>query len=84
MMLSVVIPEKGRPPVIDGMGIYDDIYVKTPDGWRIKERNWLRDAHIGSYQKRVPPPALDDPSTWSTQVDDAIKTALENKTAPKE
>src|SRR5437016_10763863 len=36
MMLSVNIPEKGGKPTLDGMGVYEDLYVKTPDGWRLK------------------------------------------------
>ena len=82
MMLSVKILEEGGKPVLDGMGVYEDLYVKTQDGWRIKERNWKRDAHIGSYQKRVPAPILSEPSTWSTQVEEAIEDALkENATS---
>jgi hypothetical protein len=80
MMLSINIPEKGGKPVLDGMGVYDDLYVKTPDGWRIKERNWKRDTFVGSYQKRLPPPILGDPSTYSTHVEEAIK---ENSAPPK-
>src|SRR5207253_1313906 len=37
MMMAVNILEKGGKPTIDGMGVYEDLYVKTPDGWRIKE-----------------------------------------------
>ena len=73
MMMAVNILDKGGKPTIDGMGVYEDLYVKTPDGWRIKERNWKRDTFVGSYQKRAPAPILSDQSTWTTQIDDAIK-----------
>lgn len=73
MMLSVAIKEKGGLPVIDGMGKYEDLYVKTPDGWRIKERHMRRDDHVGSYPTDlVPSPVLTDPSTWSTQSHEMI------------
>ncbi len=73
MMVSISLREKGGEPKLDLMGVYEDLYVKTPQGWQMKERYFLRDEHVGSYQKRVPSPVLTDPSTWSTQVDEAIR-----------
>ena len=32
----------GRP-VVGGSGHYEDVYVKTSDGWRIKERRGISD-----------------------------------------
>src|SRR5262249_24637061 len=32
MMMAVQILEKGGKPTIDGMGVYEDLYVRTPDG----------------------------------------------------
>ena len=75
MMLSVAIKEEGGKPTLEGMGTYEDIYVKTPEGWRIKERHWKRDTNVGGYQKRVPTPVLTEPSTWTTQIDEPIEEA---------
>jgi hypothetical protein len=33
---------KGKPPMIDHGGRYEDVYVKTPEGWRIKSRKYVR------------------------------------------
>jgi SnoaL-like protein len=33
---------QGKPPMIDHGGRYEDIYVKTADGWRIKSRKFVR------------------------------------------
>jgi len=38
----------GKQPVVTFSGIYEDAFVKTTDGWRIKSRTFRRDA---------PPPA---------------------------
>ena len=34
----------GDKTVVGGSGYYEDIYVKTPDGWRIKQREAIRDS----------------------------------------
>jgi len=39
-MMGVSIKEKGGKPTIDLMGKYEDIYVKTPDGWRFQKRTF--------------------------------------------
>ena len=31
-----------RPPAIEGAGYYEDTYVKTADGWRMKSRKSTR------------------------------------------
>ncbi len=40
MMMGVSVKEKGGRPTIDLMGKDEDVYVKTPEGWRMKERIW--------------------------------------------
>jgi SnoaL-like protein len=32
----------GKPPMIDHGGRYEDVYVKTVEGWRIKSRTYVR------------------------------------------
>jgi hypothetical protein len=72
-MIGISIKEKGGKPTIDLMGKYEDLYVKTPDGWRMKERIWTGDNYVGSYQKVAPSPVLADPSTWTTETEDVIQ-----------
>lgn len=33
---------QGKPPMIDHGGRYEDVYVKTAEGWRIKSRKFVR------------------------------------------
>ncbi len=35
-------PKSGKPTTILHGGHYDDVYVKTPQGWRIKSRTYVR------------------------------------------
>jgi hypothetical protein len=35
------IGENGRPSEVSGGGHYDDVYVKTPEGWRFKRRQFF-------------------------------------------
>jgi len=76
MMLGVSIKEKGGRPTVDLIGKYEDVYVKTPEGWRIKERIWRSDDHVGSYQKVAPSPILADKSTWTTETEAVIQQML--------
>ncbi|MEQ1896132.1 MAG: nuclear transport factor 2 family protein [Vicinamibacterales bacterium] len=73
MMMGVSVKEKGGKPTIDLMGKYEDVYVRTPDGWRMKQRLWRADSHVGSYQKVAPSPVLAMPSTWKTEQEDVIQ-----------
>ena len=41
--------EDGKPTTMLSGGHYDDVYVKTPQGWRIKSRNYVR-SEIGPQQ----------------------------------
>jgi hypothetical protein len=74
-MMGVSIKGPGQKPTIDLMGKYEDIYVKTPDGWKMKERLWRSDSHVGSYQKVAPSPIINDPATWKTELDAVIQEA---------
>ncbi|MDO8793079.1 MAG: nuclear transport factor 2 family protein [Vicinamibacterales bacterium] len=73
LMMGISIKEKGGKPTIDLMGKYEDVYVRTPDGWRMKQRLWRADSHVGSYQKVAPSPVLAIPSTWKTEQEDVIQ-----------
>ncbi len=72
-MMGISIKGPGEKPTIDLMGKYEDIYVRTPDGWRMKERIWTSDSHVGSYQDVAPSPVLADPSTWTTRTEQEIQ-----------
>jgi hypothetical protein len=73
MMMGVSVKEKGGKPTIDLMGKYEDVYVKTSEGWRMQERIWRSDSHVGSYLKVAPSPVLSMPSTWKTEQEDVIQ-----------
>ena len=73
MMMGVSIKEPGGKPTIDLMGKYEDVYVKTANGWRMKERIWRSDSHVGSFQKVAPSPIIDDPRTWKTENEAVIQ-----------
>ncbi len=73
MMMGISVKEPGGKPTIDLMGKYEDVYVKTPDGWRMKERHWKGDLHVGSFQKIWPSPVLALPETWKTEQEQAIQ-----------
>jgi hypothetical protein len=72
-MMQVSIKGPGQKPTIDLMGKYEDLYVKTSDGWKMKERIWRGDNHVGSYQKVAPSPVIADPSTWKTETEEIIQ-----------
>ena len=36
-------------PTGGGGGHYDDVYVKTPQGWRFKSRNVISDAEAAAH-----------------------------------
>jgi hypothetical protein len=44
-------PEGGKARIINssGGGYYDDVYVKTPKGWRFKSRNVVSDAEVAAH-----------------------------------
>jgi hypothetical protein len=49
-LMAIDVSEEGKPSSLVHGGRYDDVYVKTPQGWRFKSRQ-LYPAKIG-----VPPP----------------------------
>ena len=53
--MAIDVGEGGKPSSIIHGGRYDDVYVKTPDGWRFKSRQ-LHPNKIG-----VPPPTAKIP-----------------------
>jgi uncharacterized protein YbdZ (MbtH family) len=48
-LVALDISEGGKPTTILAGGHYDDVYVKTPQGWRIKSRTYVR-SEIGPQQ----------------------------------
>jgi hypothetical protein len=72
-MMGVSIKGAGQKPTIDLMGKYEDLYVKTPDGWKMKERIWRSDSYVGSYQQVAPSPVVADPRTWTTETENVIQ-----------
>jgi hypothetical protein len=56
-LVAIDVSEGGKPSSVVHGGRYDDVYVKTPGGWRFKSRQ-LVPAKIG-----VPPPTAKLPSS---------------------
>jgi hypothetical protein len=54
-LVAIDVSEGGKPSSVVHGGRYDDIYVKTPQGWRFKSRQYLPST-IG-----VPPPTAKIP-----------------------
>jgi hypothetical protein len=50
--------ETGKVRLFQVHGAYDDVFVKTDDGWRIKERKWQHGWISGDYPFDKPPGAL--------------------------
>jgi hypothetical protein len=48
-LLTLDAAEGDKPTTMLGGGHYDDVYVKTPQGWRIKSRNYVQ-SEIGPRQ----------------------------------
>jgi hypothetical protein len=48
-LVTLDISETGQPAKMISGGHYDDVYVKTPQGWRFKSRNYVR-SEIGPQQ----------------------------------
>lgn len=51
-LLQLRIGERERPNDVFGGGRYDDVYVKTPDGWRFKRRQFTPSE--GNPKTRIP------------------------------
>ena len=41
-LVGIDVSENGQPTTLLHGGHYDDVYVKTPEGWRIKSRTYTR------------------------------------------
>jgi actinorhodin biosynthesis protein ActVIA len=41
-LVAIDISENGKPTTMVHGGHYDDVYVKTPQGWRFKSRTYIR------------------------------------------
>lgn len=41
--------EDGKLHVFQLDGSYEDVFIKTPAGWRIKERKWIHGKAVGDY-----------------------------------
>jgi hypothetical protein len=72
-MIGISVKAPGEKPTVDQMGKYEDLYVKTSEGWRMKERVWTTDTYVGSYQDVAPSPVLADSSTWTTRANKEIQ-----------
>jgi actinorhodin biosynthesis protein ActVIA len=55
-LVAIDVAEDGKPSTVVHGGRYDDVYVKTPQGWRFKTRQYIP-SQIG-----VPPPTAKLPS----------------------
>jgi hypothetical protein len=45
----------GDPDIIQRSDIYEDVYVKAPNGWRFKQRTHVRDRDTGRFNAGVAP-----------------------------
>ena len=55
-MMTVGRRTKGGPVEVTGYGKYEDWLVKTPKGWRFKERKWRADTFDGDTSPVLPSP----------------------------
>ncbi|HUK32526.1 MAG TPA: nuclear transport factor 2 family protein, partial [Vicinamibacterales bacterium] len=52
----IEVGENGGPSFVEGGGHYDDVYVRTGDGWRIKRRTFVP-SKLGAREVYAPPSA---------------------------
>ncbi len=76
-MVGITQRERTSRPEVQLFGKYEDVYMKTKDGWRIKERIWRSDSFVGSRQEVAPSPVPGDPRTYTTETEAAIKRMTE-------
>ena len=74
-MMQVERLKEDGPVEVTLFGKYEDKFVKTPDGWRIKERVWTADTFRNSKQQVTPSPVPNDPSTYRTGIDQVLENA---------
>ena len=53
-MVLIDVGNASKPSAIDHGGCYEDVYVKTPAGWRFKSRNYVR-SKLGPKPNPLPP-----------------------------
>jgi hypothetical protein len=53
-MVLIEVGNPSKPSAIEHGGFYDDIYVKTPAGWRFKSRTYTR-SKLGPIPNPLPP-----------------------------
>jgi hypothetical protein len=49
-LLVIDIAENGKPTSVNMGGHYEDVYVRTPEGWRIRSRNFFRSKSAQTVQ----------------------------------
>jgi len=49
-LLVIDIAQNGKPTTVNMGGHYEDVYVRTPEGWRIKSRNFFRSKSAQTLQ----------------------------------
>jgi hypothetical protein len=81
-MMQVERRTEGGPVEVTLFGKYEDKYIKTADGWRIKERVWTADTFRGSRQPVMPSPVPNDPTTYRTGIDAILAGAKAQRPAP--
>jgi hypothetical protein len=83
-MMQVERKTEGGPAEVTLFGKYEDKFVKTADGWRIKERVWRADTFRDSLAPVTPSPVPGNRNTDATGAEAAIasstKSQLENPT----
>jgi hypothetical protein len=72
-MMQVETKAAGGHPEVALFGKYEDKLVKTPEGWRIKERVWKSDTFRGSNEVLTASPIAGDSRTETTGLELAEK-----------
>ena len=70
-MMQVEALTEGGPPQVTLFGKYEDKFVKTPEGWRFKERVWRADTFRGATKPVSASPVPGDRQTDTTGIDAA-------------
>jgi hypothetical protein len=71
-MMQVERRQEGGPVEVTLFGKYEDRFVKTAQGWRIKERVWTADTFRNSKQPVTPSPVPGEPGTYQTGIDQIV------------
>ena len=76
-MVGIWRRDRESRPEVQLFGKYEDVYVKTEDGWRIKSRIWRSDSFVGSDQDVAPSPVPGMPETYTTETEAVIERLTE-------